>query len=332
MEYAVQRGDPVVLWELGNEINAFLLAHGSVLSVDDYAADLATARALVDEVAPDALLAGPSSAYWPAIGDMTGFYPAFMPVGGHLLDAVTWHYYPMQSHRCPVASRPAGPEVMLDPVHLDEVHVWSDEIEGLAAQYAPGASVWLGESGNAQCGGEPDVSDTWAGSFWWLDQLGALAARGQPVVVRQTLSGSDYGLVDDVTLEPNPDYWVSVLHKRLMGPSVLSASTQDTDRLRTYAHCDAGGGAGAVAVALINLSDQSMDVGIDLPGPALVYELTAFNLFSKTVYLNDETLEAGGAVPDLVSYGDEREDARIVMDGRSLAFVRMPDAAVDACD
>ena len=331
MEYASDRGDPVVVWELGNEINGFLLAHGSILSAEDYAGDLATARALVDELAPDALLAGPSSAYWPEIGDMLGFYPAFMPHGGHLLDAVTWHYYPMQSHRCPVASRPAGPEVMLDPANLDEAHLWSDEVEGLAAEHAPGAPVWLGETGNAQCGGEPGVSDTWAGSFWWLDQLGLLAARDQPVVVRQTLSGSDYGLVHDVTLEPNPDYWISVLHKKLMGNVVLSASVPEVDRLRAYAHCDASGGSGAVSVALINLSDQSIDVGIDLPGPGTVYELTAFSLDSPVVYLNDDLLEVGGAVPDVVAMGAEREEARVAMEGRSLAFVRIPEAAAAAC-
>lgn len=331
MEYAAERGDPVVMWELGNEINGFLLAHGEILSAEEYTADLATARTLVDDVVPDALLAGPSSAYWPEIGDMLGFYPAFMPLGGHLLDAVTWHYYPMQSHRCPVASRAAGPEVMLDPVNLDEVNMWSDEVEGLAAEYAPGAPVWLGETGNAQCGGEPGVSDTWAGSFWWLDQLGLLAARGQPVVVRQTLSGSDYGLVDDVTLEPNPDYWISVLHKKLMGNVALSATVPEVDRLRAYAHCDAAGGAGAVSVALINLSDQSIDVGIDLPGPATVYELTAFSLDSPVVYLNDDLLEVEGAVPDVVAMGDEREEARVAMAGRSLAFVRIPEAAAAAC-
>jgi len=331
MEYAVGRGDPVVLWELGNEINGFLLAHGMTLGAEQYAADLASARELVDEVAPAAHLAGPSSAYWPDIGDMTGFYPAFMPHGGHLLDAVTWHYYPQQSHRCPVTSRAAGPEVMLDPANLDEAHLWSDEVEGLADEHAPGAEVWLGETGNAQCGGEPGVSDAWAGSFWWLDQLGLLARRGQQVVVRQTLSGSDYGLIDDVTLEPNPDYWISVLHKGLMGSLVLDVWTHDTDLLRVYAHCAAGASPGAVAVALINLSDEPADVALDLPGAVDVYRLSAPSLDSKEVSLNDELLDASASVPNLLAMNERLSRAELSLDPRSLAFVLAPAADAAAC-
>jgi len=331
MEYAQERGDPVVQWELGNEINGFLLAHGMTLGAEQYAADLATARVLVDEVAPEASLAGPSSAYWPDIGDMTGFYPAFMPHGGHLLDVVTWHYYPQQSHRCPVSSRPAGPEVMLEPANLDEAHVWSDEVEGLADEHAPGAQVWLGETGNAQCGGEPGVSDAWAGSFWWLDQLGLLARRGQQVVVRQTLSGSDYGLLDEATLDPNPDYWVSVLHKKLMGPQVLDAWTHDTDLLRVYAHCTAGAMPGAVTVAAINLSAEPMEIAVDLPGAVDVYQLTAPALDSKEVSLSGQLLEMSSGVPNLLAMNERLSRGELILDPRSLAFIVAPDADAPAC-
>ncbi len=328
MEHAGERDDPVVMWELGNEINGFLLAHGATLSAEQYAADLATARELVDQVAPGAHLGGPSSAYWPEIGDMTGFYPEFMPHGGHLLDVVTWHYYPQQSRRCPVASRPAGPEVMLDPAHLDEADLWSDEIEGLAAEHAPDARVWLGETGNAQCGGEPGVSDAWAGSFWWLDQLGLLAARGQGIAVRQTLSGSDYGLLDEWTLEPRPDYWVSVLHKRLMGQRVLAA-TSPSDTVRAYAHCAADGPAGAVAATLINLDEEPVAVGLELAGPVDLYLLTAPALDSREVSLNGHRLEA--PVPDLGALAEPLEAAIVTLPARSLAFVSAPAADAAAC-
>src|SRR5919201_613535 len=100
---------------------------------------------------------------------------------------------------------------------------WAQLVERARTQYSPGAEVWLGESGNAQCGGEPGVSDALAGTLWWVDQLGALARRGQRVVFRQTLVGSDYGLLDDQTLDPRPDYWASILWKRVMGTKVLSA-------------------------------------------------------------------------------------------------------------
>ena len=43
----------------------------------------------------------------------------------------------------------------------------------------------------------------------WLDQLGLLALSGQRVQCRQTLLGSDYGLIDANSLEGTPDFWVS---------------------------------------------------------------------------------------------------------------------------
>ncbi len=336
MQYAAGRDDPVVLWELGNEVNAFLLAHGLTLTPEDYARDVFVARDLVDEEAPDALLAGPSSAYWPEIGDFTDFYAGFMPGGGRFLDAITWHYYPQQSHRCPVASREAGPEVMLDPDNLDEALVWAEQVEAERNHYAAGAEIWLGETGNAQCGGEPGVSDSFAGSLWWLDQLGAMAARGHQVTVRQTLSGSDYGLIDDVTEQPNPDYWVSALWVRLMGPTVLDAWTDDTNLLRAYAHCAPARTfePGAVTVALINLSGQPMEVGLDLPGDADLYLLEAASLDSRELSLNGQALitDEDGALPDLVARGEPHRLGVFDLPGRSLAFAVAKGAGAEACE
>ena len=41
-----------------------------------------------------------------------------METGGHLVDVVTWHYYPQQSGRCIIASRPAEPYLLMEPVNL----------------------------------------------------------------------------------------------------------------------------------------------------------------------------------------------------------------------
>src|SRR5262249_58171455 len=83
-------------------------------------------------------------------------------------------------------------------------------------------------------------------------ELGTMARLGVPVVVRQDLSGSNYGLIDDATLEPNPDYWASLLWRRLMGTRVLAASTDATMPVRVYAHCARGGGG--VTLLALNLS------------------------------------------------------------------------------
>ena len=79
VEHAVDREDPVAVWELGNEINGFLVAHFFHLGGAAYARDVATARTLVDELDPDALLAGPSSAFWPRIGSRSPCSPTSWP-------------------------------------------------------------------------------------------------------------------------------------------------------------------------------------------------------------------------------------------------------------
>ncbi|HZA50081.1 MAG TPA: hypothetical protein VE549_05020, partial [Myxococcaceae bacterium] len=219
VEHATRRGDPVAVWELGNEPNAYPLVHGIGHSVSgrQLGRDLTAARAMLDRLGSPARLAAPASAFWPVIGELNPILARALRHGGLDVQIVTWHYYPQQSRRCPVAVRRASAERLLCPRNLDEFARWAAVVERARTRYAPRAELWLGETGNAQCGGEPGVSDGMAGTLWWIDQLGALARRGHRVVVRQTLIGSDYGLLDDRTLEPRPDYWASVLWKRVMG-------------------------------------------------------------------------------------------------------------------
>src|SRR5690606_12184340 len=108
------------------------------------------------------------------------------------------------------ASRRAEVETLLVPEHLDEIDRWAEEVEDAAA----GTEVWLGETSHAQCGGEPELSNRYVTGFWWLDQLGQVAQRGQGRVLRQALTGGHYSLVRDDDLEPHPDYFTSVLWKR----------------------------------------------------------------------------------------------------------------------
>jgi hypothetical protein len=60
----------------------------------------------------------------------------------------------------------------------------------------------------------------------------------------QTLVGGSYGLLNRSTFEPNPDYYVSLLFKRLMGPQVLppNITAKRTARSAT-ANDDVGDGA-----------------------------------------------------------------------------------------
>ena len=74
-------------------------------------------------------------------------------------------------------------------------------------------------------------------SFRYLNQLGVLAQKGVQVVAHNTLDASDYGLIDQDTLTPRPNYWAAVLWKRTMGATVLAAPASPSPELRLYAHC-----------------------------------------------------------------------------------------------
>lgn len=340
LAYAAQQELPVRQWELGNEINGFPVIHGLdfVVSGVEYAADMAVARALVDESAPSADLSGPSSAFWPVIGEMMPVMPSFLAEGGDLVDLITFHYYPQQSRRCPVASRRAGPFVMMEPDNLDEILTWLDGIEALRDVHAPATPIWLGETGNAQCGGEPGVSDRFVGGFWWLDQLGLMARRSVQVVVRQTLSGSNYGIIDDETLEPRPDYWNSLLWKRLMGSVVLDVEVaKESPKVRAYAHCTRDSNPGSVTVLAINLDrDVSVTVAFEsVPsGRGDVYAVTATELQGTELLLNGMALEtaADGTPPPIQpERRGWKQTPFLELGPASYAFTVFPDAGAAGC-
>ncbi|HVZ35873.1 MAG TPA: hypothetical protein VG963_25775, partial [Polyangiaceae bacterium] len=257
LAHARQRGQRVAVWELGNEVNAYWFQHGlrQQPSGAQYAADLLAFRALVKDYFPGSRVAGPAVAFFPLLGDplpdSIGFLPAALEHGGRALDIVSWHFYPQQSRRCPVATRRAQPGRLLTPLELDELGRWSEQLEELRARWAPHAELWLGETGSAQCGGEPGLSDRFASGLWWLDELGSAARDGQAVVIRQALVGSDYGLIDPQSLEPRPDYYNSLAWKRWMGSRVLELErAPGNPALRLYAHCSARQPDHAVLLAL----------------------------------------------------------------------------------
>lgn len=341
MAYMSASGHQVEFWEHGNEVNAYPITHGiHGLKLDNYLAELEQIHQLMDQYMPTAKLAAFASIIMPEVGEP---HPLFTepaePIDRNLIDVVSWHYYPQQSRRCLVTNRPALSMTLLSNRVLGDVSKWMQLVNEWTQQHVPAAEVWLGETGPAQCGGEPGLSDRFISSLWWLHHLGTAAQHGQQVVVRQTLIGSTYGLIDDATLQPNPDYWASVLWKRLMGTTVKAVSvTPATEEmhllerwfptnfspLRAFAHCHPEQGA---TVVLLNV-DKVKTVRAQLPTTTGMdlYLLTANNPLEKEVYLNKHPLTLSGSqLPALqpVSYALPTID----VPPRSYAFAVLPDYA-----
>lgn len=98
-------------------------------------------------------------------------------------------------------------------------------------------TLLVAETSTAYGGGAPGLSDRFVAGFLWLDKLGYSASAGLNVVTRQSLFGGDYAMIGP-DLQPNPDWWLSVVYKQFVSNKVLKLSaTNNFDRVRLYAHC-----------------------------------------------------------------------------------------------
>jgi len=235
--YTAEKRFPVRAWELGNEVNAYPITHGFRyrVSASRYREDFARFSGLIRKLHPRALAVGPGSAVIPALGEPNPIMPALGRSEAMRSDNVmSWHYYPQQSSRGRFANRRASEKTLLKPRHLESVRKQARRV----VKNARGRQIWMTETGHALYGGEPGLSDTYLSSIWWLDQLGLLAGEGVSRVFRQSLVGSDYGLLAQDTFEPRPDYYASFLWKRLMGNAVFRARVVEKSggKIRAYHH------------------------------------------------------------------------------------------------
>jgi heparanase 1 len=334
LKYTAEHGYNVSLWELGNELNIFWFVHGlkAQVSPQQYDKDLVVARALVKQYMPSSRFAGQGSAFWPLLGEplnlFYGYMPQYLERSNDKMDLVSWHYYPQQSRRGPIAVRRAFPSRLLDPKNLDEVKHWANRIRQWRDLYAPGKPIWVGETGNAQFGGEPGLSDVYLGGLWWMDQLGLLARSGHDTVVRQSLTGMNYGLIDDADLAARPDYWNSLLWKRLMGTRVydVKVSGDPSGKLRAYAHSGAGDDPASLTVLLINL-DHQRNGTVSFPGlksvSSQVYQFTAPDIFGKSVLLNGDELKFApdGSLPVIQGRQRTESSGDVTLNPLSYCFV-----------
>jgi hypothetical protein len=192
----------------------------------------------------------------------------------------------------------------------------------LRDEFEPGKAFWLTETADAACGGNP-WGATFLDTFRYLDQLGRLAKQEVKVVAHNTLVASDYGLLDDKTLLPKPNYWGALLWRKLMGTTVLDAGPS-REGLHLYAHSLRGHHGGVALLVISNSKTQK--TAIDLPLPAERYTLTSPKLESKEVLLNDRELRlgAGDELPKLE--GKRIPAGRVDFAPATITFLAIPDA------
>ncbi|XP_042881363.1 heparanase-like [Penaeus japonicus] len=329
-----------VLWQLGNEPNAYNHKFSLRIPPEQTAADYLRLREELDRNFSHAAVVGPDVTRPKKMNrklalkmSSLDYLATFLSTVKINLTAVTWHQYY-------VNGRTATLENFLSPEVFDQL-VWQvDEVIRVRDQLSPGTPVWLTETSSAWGGGAPGLSNAFVGGFLWLDKLGVAARGGISLVARQTLYDGCYALLDQ-DLNPYPDYWISVLYKRLVGSRVLKLTLRDAPRtLRLYAHCYKAGARdfvpGSVVIYGENLSEDP--VTLDLQGrlgdsPILQYLVQApeGQLRSRVIMLNGQRLRmtSSNALPHMrprvVAEGE------IVVPATSLGFWVLPHAQLRAC-
>lgn len=292
MAYTRSIGGEVYAAELYNEPNAPDYPHNPKgVEAERFAKDFAAFRAAMAKDAPRMRLAGPGNATLGIEGGGMIMKPTPEEYASASprarFDIVSYHFYPVIAQRCVPASSPQSitADRALDEEFLARPDRQFQEIKGLRDRYAPGAPIWLTETGGAACGGlvwQPTFLDT----FRYLDTHARLAKQGLDAIFTHALISGSNGVIDEKTLEPNASYWAAVLWRRLMGTGVLDAGPNKPG-IHLYAHCQRGNAQGVTLLAL-NLTDRPQ--AVDLEAPAQLYSLTAPELQSRAVLLNGKPL------------------------------------------
>jgi len=188
-----------------------------------------------------------------------------------------------------------------------------------------------------------------------------MANANVSVMARQSLVGYNYSLLGNWPVEPikpNPDYFTTVLFRRLFGNTVLATAADAApwppsaapaaggERARAFAFC-AAEKSGGVAVAMVNFDAKSpADFAFDAalgrqreyllsPGAAPVVAGAAWS--SRHMLLNGKPLEMQGPawkLPPALATGQGKAGAvagQVTLSPLSVGFAIFPDAKAAAC-
>ncbi|XP_008805083.2 heparanase-like protein 2 [Phoenix dactylifera] len=343
IRYSVLKNYKIESWEFGNELSG----QGVGASVDpkQYGKDLIALKKLIGDLyknsSTEPKLLGPGGFF-----EAQWFADMLQTSGPGVVNGVTHHIYNLG----------AGVDKELiyriqDPYYLYQIAQIYNDILAVIKDFGPWSSAWIGEAGGAYNSGGKDVSNTFANSFWYLDQLGMVSTFKHKVFCRQALIGGNYALLNTTTFIPNPDFYSALLWHRLMGPGVLHATHQSSPFLRAYAHCSKQ--KPGVTLLLINLSNStSFDVTVssdlNLYPPLLTESLASVtekgqreeyhltpqggNIQSRVLLLNGQPLKptSDGQIPEMSPFIADTA-APLHVAPYSIVFVRFKDFKAPAC-
>src|SRR5579872_2091060 len=298
-----------------------------------YGRDIAVFGPWLKRKSPTTLFLGPGSVgEGPFAIEMGGmlYTEDLMKATGPAFDVFSYHLYAAASERC--ASMGGKTQTTAQAALTTEWLSRADKIDafyaGLRDRFQPGTSLWITETADAACGGNPWAS-TFLDTFRYLIEHADAARRGVKVIMHNTLAASDYGLLDPSTFEPRPNYWATLLWRKLMGATVLDPHIRATPNIYSYAHCLAGR-PGGVALLVMN-ADRHRAFDINLPVGAERYTLTAKRLGDTSVQFNGKALRltSSGELPPL--NGEPTKAGQVTLVPASITYLAVENASNNSC-
>jgi heparanase len=298
-----------------------------------YGRDIAVFRPWLTQNSPDTIFLGPGSVgegpFAIAMGGML-HSEDLLKATGTKYEVFSYHLYAAASERCAsigekgqtTAAAALSEEWLFRPTKIDEYYA------DLRDRFEPGKPLWITETADAACGGNPWAS-TFLDTFRYLIEHASLARRGVKVIMHNTLAASDYGLLDQNTLEPRPNYWATLLWHKLMGTTVLDPQVSAAPNIYSYAQCfkDHQGG---VTLLVIN-ADRQRSLNLNIPTASERYTLTAKQLEDTTVELNGKPLRltSSGDLPQLK--GEPINAGRVTFAPTSITYLTIEKAGNGNC-
>ncbi|XP_044154726.1 inactive heparanase-2 [Bufo gargarizans] len=304
-----------ISWELGNEPNNYRALNSRAVNGSQLGKDYVQLKNLLQSIRTYSR----AHLYGPNIGrpkkNVIALLDSFMKVAGRAVDAVTW-----QHHN--VDGRVGKAMDFMKTRLLDTLSDQIRKILKVVNVHTPGKKVWLGGVGAPWSRGTNNLSDTYAAGFLWLNTLGMSANQGVDVVIRHSFFDHGYNHLVDQNFTPLPDYWLSLLFKRLVGPKVLAVHVAGIqrkprpgkvirDKLRIYAHCTSHHNhnyvRGSITLYIINLHRSRKKIKLagtlrdKIVHQYLLQPYGTEGIQSKSVQLNGQRLVMidDGTLPDL---------------------------------
>ena len=299
----------------------------------DYGRDIAVFGPWLKKNSSDTVFLGPGSVgEGPFAIAMDGMLhsESLLKATGPVYDVFSYHLYAAASERCASMGKKGQTTAAsaLSEEWLSRPEKINDYYADLLNRFVSGKPLWITETADAACGGNP-WAPTVLDTFRYLIEHASLARRGVKVIMHNTLAASDYGLIDQNTFEPRPNYWATLLWHKLMGTAVLDPQISEKPHTYVYAHC-LEGQPGGVTLLVLN-ADRQRSFDLNVPKASERYTITARQLEDTKVELNGKPLRlsSSGDIPEF--RGEPVNAGRLRFAPASITYLSIANAGNTSC-